>query len=225
MNILSLTGVNKSFNGRKILNNIKLDIKSGLMITITGRSGSGKTTLLSILSGLLKPDSGDVIYKGNNINKWSDFRRSKYRNKNIGFIYQSFNLLPEYSIYENIVYPAILNPASVDIGDRVGYLMKYLEIDNIKDQLPYTVSGGEKQRAAVARAMINNPGIILADEPTGNLDTATGKSIFSLFKDINKKYGIIFIIATHDRNIINNSDVHYSLEKGSLIKRNRRDAV
>jgi putative ABC transport system ATP-binding protein len=219
MNILSLIDVNKSFNGREILNNIKLDVKPDSIVTITGKSGSGKTTLLSILSGLLKPDSGKVIYKGKDIYKWADFKRSKYRNKNIGFIYQSFNLLPEYSIYQNITYPALLNSASGDIKNHADYLMKYLEIDNIKDQLPPTVSGGEKQRASIARAMINSPEIILADEPTGNLDAATGKSIFSLFKEIHKKYRIIFIIATHDKYIINNSDFRYSLDKGRIVKK------
>jgi ABC-type lipoprotein export system ATPase subunit len=219
MNILSLIDITISFNGRKILNNITLDINSDSIITITGKSGSGKTTLMSILSGLLKPDSGKVIYKGKDIYKWADFKRSKYRNKNIGFIYQSFNLLPEHTIYQNIIYPAIINSASADIKNHADYLIKYLKIDNIRDQLPSTVSGGEKQRAAVARAMINSPEIILADEPTGNLDAVTGKSIFSLFKDIHKKYSIIFIIATHDKYIINNSDVHFNLVNGSLVKR------
>jgi ABC-type lipoprotein export system ATPase subunit len=219
MNIISLMDVNISFNNRKILNNISLEIKSGPVITITGKSGSGKTTLLSILSGLLKPDSGKAFYKGKDIYKWADFKRSRYRNKNIGFIYQSFNLLPEYTVYQNIIYPAVLNASSKDIKNHADYLIKYLEIDNIRNQLPFTVSGGEKQRASIARAMINSPEIILADEPTGNLDAVTGKSIFSLFKDIHKKYGIIFIIVTHDKYIINNSGSHYNLVSGNLVKK------
>lgn len=219
MNILSLTNVNISFNDRKILNNINLEIKSNRIITISGKSGSGKTTLLSVLSGLLKPDSGKVFFKGKDIYKWADFRRSTYRNKNIGFIYQSFNLLPEYSIYQNIIYPAILNPSSVNIKDHADLLIKFLEIDNIRDQLPSSVSGGEKQRASIARAIVNSPEVILADEPTGNLDAVTGKSIFSLFKDIHKKYGITFIIVTHDNYIIKNSDFHYALIDGSLLKK------
>jgi ABC-type lipoprotein export system ATPase subunit len=218
MNILSLTDVNKSFNKREILKNITLEIKSNPVITISGKSGSGKTTFLSILSGLLKPDSGKVFYKGKDIYKWADFKRSRYRNKNIGFIYQSFNLLPEYTIYQNIIYPAILNSSSKDINNHADYLIKFLNIDNIKNQLPSTVSGGEKQRASIARAMINSPEIILADEPTGNLDAVTGKSIFSLFKNIHKKYGIIFIIATHDKYIIDNSDFRYKLDNGSIVK-------
>ncbi|MBN2403679.1 MAG: ABC transporter ATP-binding protein [Spirochaetes bacterium] len=219
MNILSLNDVSISFNNRKILNYINLEIKSACILTISGKSGSGKTTLLSVLSGLLKPDSGKVFFKGKDIYKWADFRRSGYRNKKIGFIYQSFNLLPDYSIYQNIIYPGILNYSSSSIKEHADYLIKYLDIDNIKDQLPSTVSGGEKQRASIARAMINSPEVILADEPTGNLDADTSKSIFSLFKDIHKKYGIAIIITTHDNYIIKNSDFHFTLVNGSIVKK------
>lgn len=216
MNILSLNDVNMSFSRRKVLTEINLEIESYPIVSISGKSGSGKTTLLSIISGLLKPDSGKVFYKGKDIFKWTDFTRSKYRNKRVGFIFQTFNLLPDYTVYQNIIYPAMLNFSAREIKKQADYLIKYLDIDNIRNQYPFSVSGGEKQRTAIARAMINNPEIILADEPTGNLDYATGKSIFSLFKNIQKKYNIVFIIATHDKYIIKNSDLHYLLSNGSL---------
>ncbi len=216
MNILSLNNVNISFGRRKILSNINLEVKANTLISISGKSGSGKTTLLSIISGLLKPDSGQVMYRGKNIFKWTDFTRSRYRNRKVGFIFQSFNLLPDYTVYQNIIFPAMLNSSARDAKKHAGYLMKYMEIYNIRDQYPFSVSGGEKQRTAIARAMINNPEIILADEPTGNLDSATGKSIFSLFKEIQEKRNIMFIIATHDKYIIKNSDLHFLLNNGNL---------
>jgi ABC-type lipoprotein export system ATPase subunit len=216
MNILSLKNINITFGKREILKNISLDIKTNSIIAVSGKSGSGKTTLLSIISGLLKPDSGTVIYRGKNIFRWSDFSRSRYRNKKIGFIFQSFNLLPDYTVYQNITFPAMLSSSAHNVKQHAGYLMKYLEIDNIRNQYPFSISGGEKQRTAVARALINRPEIILADEPTGNLDQATAKSIFSLFKEIQKNYNIMFIIATHDKYIIKNSDLHYSLLDGTL---------
>jgi ABC-type lipoprotein export system ATPase subunit len=216
MDILSINGVSESFGRRKILNDITLRINTNQIISISGKSGSGKTTLLSIISGLLKPDSGNVMYRGKNIFKWTDFTRSKYRNKKVGFVFQSFNLLPDYTVYQNIIFPAMLNSSAGNIKKQADSLVNYLDLNAIKDQYPYRISGGEKQRTSIARAIINSPEIVLADEPTGNLDPATGKSIFSLFKKIQDTYKIIFIIATHDKYIIKNSDLNYLLNDGYL---------
>lgn len=221
MKILSIKDVRISFGRRCILEGIDLEVASGAMVSISGKSGSGKTTLLSIISGLLKPESGEVLFKGEDIFSWSDFRRSRYRNRKIGFIFQSFNLLPDISVYHNILYPAILNPLSRDIKGEVEYLIQCLDIKDVKDQYPSTLSGGEKQRAAIGRALVNRPEIILADEPTGNLDEKTGKSVFAILNEINKKDGIIVIVATHDRYIIKNSDFHYRLDLGKLIPKKR----
>ncbi len=219
MSILSLVDVSVSFGSRKILDRINLDIGDYSIASITGQSGSGKTTLLSVISGLLKPESGKVLYKDKNIYKWTDFKRSHYRNNKIGFIFQSFNLLPDFTVYQNIIYPAILNSRSRNIKEKADFLLEYLTLGNIRNQLPFTISGGEKQRTAIARAMINNPEIILADEPTGNLDPGTGKSTFGLFKDIQKQYDIKFIIATHDTYITKNSDIKYILADGRISKK------
>ena len=218
MNLISLTGVSISFNKRTILENVNFKIGNYPVVSISGKSGSGKTSLLTVISGLLKPDSGKVLYKDKNIYSWTDLRRSAYRNKKIGFVYQSFNLLPDFTVYQNITYPAIINTSSERINEHGDYLLEYLDIDSIKGRYPSEISGGEKQRTAIARAMINMPEIILADEPTGNLDTSTAKSIFLLFKEIQRKYNVIFLIATHDRNIIRKSDVHFAIKDGRIIK-------
>ncbi|MDY6935056.1 MAG: ABC transporter ATP-binding protein [Spirochaetota bacterium] len=217
MNILSIKDVKISFGGRRVLDNINFECDSNYMVSISGKTGSGKTTLLSILSGLLKPKSGVVHFKGNNIYKWNDFKRSRYRNRQIGLVFQSYNLLSDLSAYKNILYPAILNPSMKNIKQNVDYLIQYLNLEEIVHQYPATLSGGEKQRVSIARAIINNPEVIIADEPTGNLDEKTGKMVFALFRDIIEKRGILIIIATHNRFIVRNSDSHYHLENGKLI--------
>lgn len=219
MHILTVKGVKHNFGKRTILDGIDLEIKPDSIISLSGRSGSGKTTLLGILSGMLKPDSGQVCYKGKDIYKWNDFKRSKFRNRKIGFVFQNFNLLPDITAYQNILYPGLLNPAAEDIKVNADSLISQLEIEGARNQHPATLSGGEKQRVAIARAVINQPEIILADEPTGNLDLDTGKIIFSLFQEIKNKSGISIFIVTHDRYIIRNSDFHYSLENCKLISK------
>jgi ABC-type lipoprotein export system ATPase subunit len=219
MGILSLVDVSVSFGKRQILDSINMEIGDYPVVTIAGKSGSGKTTLLSVISGLLKPESGRVLYKGKNIYRWTDFRRSHYRNNRIGFIFQSFNLLPDFTVYQNIVYPAVLNTRSREIKKKADFLLEYLFLNNVRDQLPFSISGGEKQRTAIARAMINDPEVILADEPTGDLDLSTGKSTFRLFRDIQKSHDVKFVIATHDTYIIRNSDIKYVLDEGRIFKR------
>ncbi|MBN2039253.1 MAG: ABC transporter ATP-binding protein [Spirochaetes bacterium] len=198
-----------------------MDIGEYPIVSITGKTGSGKTSLLSIMSGLLKPDSGKVFFKNKNIYSWTDYKRSAYRNRKIGFVYQSFNLLPDFTVYQNIVYPAVLNPFAVNVKKHADYLIEYLNISNIKNNYPSEISGGEKQRAAIARAIINKPEIILADEPTGNLDNAAVKSIFRLFREIQIQYNVVFIIATHDLNIIRKSDIHYAIKDSGIIRKSK----
>ncbi len=208
--------VHKSFGDRIILNNVSMKIDEGSISTITGKSGSGKTTLLGIISGLLAPDKGKIFFNNNNIFNWIDFRRSHFRNKKIGFVFQFFNLLPDLTAYENIVYPVIMNPFSRNIKDEAEYLINYLNLFEIKDQYPGTLSGGERQRVAIARAIINKPALILADEPTGNLDDKIANDIIKLFLDINKEYNIAFLIVTHDKRFLKIAQNKYHLESGIL---------
>jgi len=219
MKILCVRDLKVSFGDREIFKEIAFDADAGAMISIAGKTGSGKTTLLSVISGLLKPDSGVVLFKGKNIFKWSDIGKSRYRNRKIGYVFQSFNLLPDLTVYQNVAYPAILNFRCRNLKDEVNNILKTLGIHDNRDSYPSTLSGGEKQRVAIARSLINKPEMIVADEPTGNLDAETGKSIFRMFKSLRDKYGITIIFATHDNFITKNTDIHYYLKDGTLIER------
>lgn len=216
--MLVVENVSMSFGERDILKNVNMTIGEKTITVITGKSGTGKTTLLGIMSGLLKPDSGRVLFRGKNIFRWLDFMRSRYRNKKIGFIFQFFNLLPDMTAYQNIIYPAIINPFSKNIRGEADFLVNYLGISHIKNNYPTTLSGGELQRVAVARSIINRPEVVLADEPTGNLDDATADQIISLFSEIKEKYGISFVIVTHEKKFLSVADVHYHLTDGQFTR-------
>lgn len=217
--MLRIENVSTSFGKRKILEEVNFTVEDNSIIAITGKSGAGKTTLLGIISGLLKPDRGRVIYNGQDIFKWGDYRRSTFRNREIGFVFQFFNLLPDMTSYQNIVYPAILNPASRQIREQVDYLVEYLNLKAIIHQYPSTLSGGERQRVAIARAIINNPRLILADEPTGNLDEKSSQDIISLFKTLRDTKFMSIIIATHDERLVKNADTNYHIDDTVLTDR------
>ncbi len=219
MKILSVRDLKVRFGDKEILKGVGFEADAGAMISVAGKTGSGKTTLLSVISGLLKPDSGLVLFQGRNIFKWSDIGKSRYRNRKIGYVFQSFNLLPDLTAYQNVAYPAVLNFRCRSLKDEVNNILKTLGIYDNRDSYPSTLSGGEKQRVAIARSLINKPEIIIADEPTGNLDSETGKSIFRLFKNLRDKYGITIIFATHDNYISKNTDIHYHLKDGILTDR------
>lgn len=216
--MLVVDNVCMSFKDRKILENINFTIPEKSINVIMGKSGSGKSTLLGIMSGLLKPTDGRVLYLGKDIYSWRDFRRSRFRNKSIGFVFQFFNLLPDFTAYQNILYPAVLNPFSRNKRKDVDYLIEYLGLEHIIYNYPPTLSGGELQRVAIARAIINKPKIVLADEPTGNLDDDTADQIIALFNDIRDKQGISFVIVTHETRFLNIADAFYRIEKGLLQK-------
>ncbi len=214
--MMIVDNVSKSFGKREILADVSLEVKEGSLLSISGKSGSGKSTLLGIMSGLLRPDSGTVFFNGQDIFRWLDFRRSRFRNRKIGFVFQFFNLLPDMTAYQNIVYPALINlSARKNIRD-VGRLVEFLNLHDILHQYPSTLSGGERQRVAIARAIINRPEIIIADEPTGNLDNETGRDILNLFLEIKKNEGMSIVVVTHDDRIIEHSDMHYHLHDARL---------
>ncbi len=216
--LLSVQNVTLNFGKRQILDNINLDVDEGKIIALTGKSGCGKTSLLGIISGLLTPDSGSVFYKNKNILQWGDFRRSRFRNREIGFIFQFFNLLPDMTSYQNIRYPTIIRFFPRNVDKEIRRMADSLNISEIIHQKPVTLSGGERQRVAIARAIINHPKIILADEPTGNLDVVTAKEIRNLFLKLKNEERISIIVVTHDQTLVEIADEHYHIENG-LIER------
>jgi len=218
--MLVVDNVCMSFKDRKILENVNLTIPEKSINIIMGKSGSGKSTLLGIMSGLLKPIGGRVLYLGKDIYRWWDFRRSRFRNKSIGFVFQFFNLLPDLTAYQNILYPTALNPFSRNRRKDMDNLIDYLGLSQIINNYPTTLSGGELQRVAIARAIINKPKIVLADEPTGNLDDDTADQIIALFKDICDTQGISFVVVTHETRFLSIADAYYRIENGSLAKQN-----
>jgi lipoprotein-releasing system ATP-binding protein len=214
--MIVLDHITASFGKRIILNDISAEFKSGSITAITGKSGAGKTTLLGIISGLHRPNKGKVLFKGKNILRWGDIRRSYYRNRHIGFIFQFFNLLPDMTSYQNIIYPARINifKSREDIDSMAHELIEILGIKEIVNHHPGTLSGGERQRVAIARAIINRPAIILADEPTGNLDDLSARGTIALFHRLRDEYGMCIVVVTHDPRMVEMSDDHYHLENG-----------
>ncbi len=216
--MLSIENIHVSFGAREILSGVSLELEAGTVVALSGKSGSGKTTLFGVMAGLLKPSEGRVLYGGKSIYRWGDLRRARYRNREIGYVFQTFNLLPNLTARDNIALPAILNRHTRDLRARVEHLVDYLDLGAIAGQHPATLSGGEKQRVAIARALVNSPSVILADEPTGNLDDANGGRIFSLFRNISEERGICVFVATHDTGMLEKADAHYRLEGGKLEK-------
>lgn len=227
MAILKLEDITTKFGKRVILDKVSLNFERGSITAITGKSGAGKTTLISIISGLMKPDGGKVLFNDKNILKWGDIRRSRYRNKEIGFVFQFFNLLPDMTSYQNIVYPARVSPfrSSVNTDEMAKELVHYLGIEEIINNYPGTLSGGERQRVAIARSIINMPAIILADEPTGNLDDNSARGILTLFKRMRDEYKMCIIVVTHDARIVAMADNHYHLNNSRLSKIKKTDSI
>ncbi len=209
MGIIEVKNLSKSYedgkNSSVIFKDINLDVEAGKFVAIIGKSGSGKSTLLNILSGLDKPDSGEVIVNGKQIHLMKDKELSEYRAKDIGFVFQSFNLIPVLSVWENIVLPIKFAKGQID-EPYINDVMKMLEIDEKKDALPGTLSGGQQQRVAIARALANRPALIYADEPTGNLDSENGEKVLKLLVNGIRKYHQTLVMVTHDMDIANQAD-------------------
>lgn len=218
MALLQVNSVSVQYDERKVLDDVSFEVQESTITALTGKSGSGKTTLLGVISGLLQPNEGTVLFIGDNIFKWSDLKRSRFRNRDIGFVFQFFNLFSDISAYDNIAFPAVLNRQTRNLHQRIMELADYLQITDILDRNPTTLSGGERQRVAIARAIINEPKLILADEPTGNLDTATANDILKLFARLRDDKGISIIIATHDERIVKASNIQYHIEGGKILK-------
>lgn len=215
MSLIELKNVSKIYDSGKVkvkaLTGINLNIEKGEFISVIGRSGSGKTTLLNMIGALDVPTSGSIFINGNDISKMKDKERTILRRKEIGFIFQSYELLPVLTVEENISFPQI------EIDEKyVEDLMKDLELLDKKCQYPFELSGGQRQRVAVARALVNHPSLILADEPTGNLDSKTEKIVMELLYKLVKEYNTTLILITHNEELTQNADRVYQLKDGEI---------
>ncbi len=205
-NLIEAVDLHKSFStqaGRlEILKGINFSIEEGEMVSITGASGAGKSTLMHILGALDRPTSGNVLFNGSDIFSRDDASLARFRNKSIGFVFQFHHLLPEFNAIENAMLPGLISGLLREEAEqKARALLQDLGLANRLLHRPGELSGGEQQRVAVARALMQNSGLVLADEPTGNLDTATGNSLFDLFLDLNRNRRITFIIVTHNVNL------------------------
>jgi len=219
--MIQAKNISKSFENIKVLDNINLNVKKGEIVSITGPSGAGKTTLLNILGTLDKPDTKNYGLTLNNIevNKLNENEISNFRNSQLGFVFQFHELLPEFNAQENISIPAMIKGDKIsNINERCSELMSLLNITHIKKKKPNELSGGEQQRVAVARALINNPKILFADEPSGNLDTKSAKNLYDLFFDLRKKMDLTLVIITHNKELSEMTDRKLSLIDGKWSK-------
>ena len=198
------------------LKQCSLEFGKGEFTAIIGKSGSGKSTLLRILGSMDKPDEGEVYIDDINIGELNDKQLSKLRREKIGFVYQNYSLIPEYTAYENIVLPVVLDNQDID-DDDVNDLLESLQIEHCRDKFPEQMSGGEQQRVAIARAVAHKPKVIFADEPTGALDTASGLAVMKLFQELVYKEGITIVMTTHDPKLMELGDVVYEIEDGEII--------
>jgi lipoprotein-releasing system ATP-binding protein len=208
----------KSFGNLEVLKGINVSIEKGEIVAIIGPSGAGKTTLLQIIGTLLKPTSGTVAVNGIKAEGLKDRQLAKFRNKHIGFVFQFHHLLPEFTALENICIPAFIAGISKSEAERRAIeILNFLKLDNRLDHKPNELSGGEQQRVAVARALINNPSVVLADEPSGNLDTVHKTELHELFFKLREKYHQTFVIVTHDKELASMSDRMLSMQDGKII--------
>ena len=202
-------------NKLKVLDGINLSINQGKIITIVGKSGSGKSTLLNVLSTLDDADTGEIIICGKNINEYSDNEISKLRNLYIGFVFQFHHLLPDFNVLENILMPEMINNKRSKLSKALE-LLDALQLMDVKDKYPIELSGGEKQRVAVLRALINDPKILFADEPTGNLDEKNALLLVDLFREINRDFKVTIIITTHNPDVAAIGEKKYELKSRLL---------
>lgn len=205
--MIQLHNIRKSFGTLEVLKGIDLTINQGEIVSIVGPSGAGKTTLLQIIGTLDRPDSGHVLFDGVDISAYKEKQLSAFRNRHIGFVFQFHQLLPEFTAVENVMMPALINGTNMsDAHQRAMEMLEYLKLTDRAMHKPAELSGGEKQRIAVARALINRPQVILADEPSGSLDTHNKEELHKLFFDLRDELGQTFIIVTHDEQLATTTD-------------------
>lgn len=216
--MIEIRNVEKSYGTLRVLKQINLTIENSKVVTIVGPSGAGKSTLLHLIGTLDRPDSGEVVIDGTNLRMLSDDQLSEFRNRHIGFVYQFHHLLPEFTAVENVALPAMIAGKSrKEALVHAAELLDFLKLKDRVDHKPNELSGGEQQRVAVARALMNNPELILADEPSGNLDTDNAKKLHQLFFDLRDQFHQTFIIVTHNEELASLSDRKIVLQDGRVI--------
>ena len=217
--MISCKNITKSFGSLEVLKGIDLSISQGEIISIVGPSGAGKTTLLQIMGTLDKPDSGEISYEAVNVNQLKDKELAAFRNKNIGFIFQFHQLLPEFTALENVMIPALIgNKKTSEAEKQAKEILDFLGLSDRREHKPAALSGGEKQRVAVARALVNRPLVIFADEPSGSLDTQNKEELHRLFFDLREQFNQTFVIVTHDEALAKLTDRIIHLKDGKEMK-------
>ncbi len=213
--MIRLEDVRKCYGRQCVLERIHWDVPPGALVAVMGSSGSGKSTLLNLVGAMDLPDGGRIVVDGEEISAYGDAERTLYRRRKVGFVFQAFNLLPHITVFENIELPLLLNGIG-DGGDRVRKLIRLVGLAEKETAPPFELSGGEQQRVAIARALIHEPAIVLADEPTGNLDRRTGESVMELFAAIARERGKTVVLVTHDPAVARFAETTFELKDGML---------
>lgn len=217
--MIKVEHLNKSFGNLHVLSDINLTIGKGEVVSIVGASGAGKTTLLQLLGTLLRPDSGHILYDDVDVSTLDEKALSRFRNRNVGFVFQFHNLLPEFTALENVCMPALIAGRSMaEAASEAEQLLQFLNVADRASHKPAQLSGGEQQRFAVARALINRPAVVLADEPSGNLDTRHAAELHDLFFQLRDQYRQTFVIVTHNTTLARKSDRQITLRDGQVEK-------
>ena len=209
-----------------VLRDVSFDVKKGEIVAVVGKSGSGKSTLLQILAGFMKPEHGSIVVNAQEIAGFNEVQSAKFRLENFGFIFQNFQLMPSLTAFENIELPLKLQGMNVsERRKRVEVIMKKVGLTEVTDHYPNELSGGQQQRVSIARALVTNAPILLADEPTGSLDSETEQDILMLIQQLNRELDLTFIIITHDEEVAMIADKRYRMHDGQLVKEGEHNAI
>lgn len=216
--MIKVENIVKSFGPLTVLKGITVEIPEQKVVAIVGPSGAGKTTLLQIMGTLSQPEKGKVLYNGTDVTSLNDAQLARFRNSHIGFVFQFHHLLPEFTALENVCMPALIAGKSmVDASKRAKELLEFLGLSHRVSHKPSELSGGEQQRVAVARALINNPVVVLADEPSGNLDSHNKEELHRLFFHLRDTFGQTFVVVTHDKDLARMADLQISMNDGQIV--------
>lgn len=209
-----------------VLRDVSFDVKKGEIVAVVGKSGSGKSTLLQILAGFMKPEHGSIVVNAQEIAAFTEVQSAKFRLENFGFIFQNFQLMPSLTAFENIELPLKLQGMNVsERKKRVEVIMKKVGLTEVTDHYPNELSGGQQQRVSIARALVTNAPILLADEPTGSLDSETEQDILMLIQQLNRELDLTFIIITHDEEVAMIADKRFRMHDGQLVKEGEHHAI